>query len=238
MLFEFLLFFGFAQTLGLLGTLLHTRKLPPDRRAQLHRKFAIYFLVTLLVPLASLSSPMFMALCATIALTGLYEIWHALRGRPAWQGRALALYLPIAGLFICFAVQSSMETILLVYCAIAALDGFSQMFGQLLGRTPLAPRISPAKTLEGSLGGIAAGLFFYWALSDFSVRLETLGWIALVLIAGILGDLLASACKRQAQIKDFSQLIPYHGGVLDRFDSFILAAAAHWLLPIPNGGVH
>ena len=232
MLRTFLLFFFIAQALGLIGTLIHTRRLDAERRARTHKKFFIYFVVTLLVPLASMERLVFVLLCSMIVAVGLYELYSLRIAGRACRWWAGLTYAAIAVGFVWFAFKVRPEVIILVYCAIAALDGFSQIFGQLLGRTKLAPRISPSKTLEGSVGGVAAGLFFFAALNGFAVSLQMLGWMALVLICGIVGDLLASAYKRAAQVKDFSRLIPHHGGVLDRFDSFMLAAAVYAVLPL------
>lgn len=96
--------------------------------------------------------------------------------------------------------------------------------GSLIGKTPLARSISPKKTIEGSIGGwtltvISSVLYFHLFLGK-----DWIFTIALALIAGIfgtLGDLVESKLKRTAGIKDTGQLMPGHGGILDRFDAFI-----------------
>lgn len=109
-------------------------------------------------------------------------------------------------------------------------DTMAYIVGSLIGRTPLTP-ISPKKTWEGTAGGILlaaciAGFIAYRLDSPALMDLSLAGWIllaALVSIAGTLGDLLESKLKRMAGVKDSGQLMPGHGGFLDRFDSLLLA---------------
>jgi phosphatidate cytidylyltransferase len=117
---------------------------------------------------------------------------------------------------------------------IAVSDSAQFYAGRLLGRRKLAPAISPAKTVEGALGGLlaagAAGLALGpWGVPGWSpVRC---GLVAAVLaIAGMVGDLFESLLKRSAGVKDSSQLIPGHGGVLDRLDSYLFAAPVFYLI--------
>jgi phosphatidate cytidylyltransferase len=102
--------------------------------------------------------------------------------------------------------------------------------GLRLGRRPLAPRISPKKTIEGALGGLAATVLIAalgssWIWPRLSVT--TALWVGAVLaVVGMLGDLSESAVKRAAGVKDSGTIIPGHGGVLDRLDSLIFSSAA------------
>lgn len=96
--------------------------------------------------------------------------------------------------------------------------------GSLMGKTPLAPTISPKKTLEGSIGGwiftiAAAVLYFHLFMGKNWGYAISLGIIAGFF--GTVGDLIESKLKRSAGIKDSGQLMPGHGGLLDRFDAFI-----------------
>ncbi|HRI43935.1 MAG TPA: phosphatidate cytidylyltransferase [Fimbriimonadaceae bacterium] len=105
-------------------------------------------------------------------------------------------------------------------------DTLAILAGRTLGRVKLAPRISPGKTLEGALANLAGCLAAAWALGLW-LEVETWRWVAVGLTAGILGqvgDLSESALKRRFGVKDSGVVLPGHGGVLDRLDSFFLTA--------------
>jgi len=93
------------------------------------------------------------------------------------------------------------------------------------------PKLSPKKTIEGTLGGVIAAIIAALTLRslvDFSIPQALLVGLMLS-IAGLVGDLTASWLKRINDIKDFSRMLPGHGGVLDRFDSLLVAAPAFWV---------
>ena len=100
--------------------------------------------------------------------------------------------------------------------------------GSTLGKHKLCPEISPKKTVEGAVGGILSSIVVSLILVfAFSVTEKLLAALILTVpfcILGMIGDLLASAIKRTAGIKDYGNLIPGHGGILDRFDSIIMIA--------------
>ena len=106
--------------------------------------------------------------------------------------------------------------------------------GTLLGKHKLCPNISPKKTVEGAIGGIAWSLLITVALCfGFSFSEKLLVTLLLTVpfcILGMIGDLFASAIKRTAGIKDYGNLIPGHGGVLDRVDSILMIVPAMMLL--------
>ena len=111
---------------------------------------------------------------------------------------------------------------------IVASDSAQYYSGRALGRRKLAPLVSPAKTVEGALGGLVAaalagGLLVEWAMPGLGVVPGTLLGAALSAV-GIMGDLFESMLKRSAGVKDSSNLIPGHGGLLDRIDSYLFAA--------------
>lgn len=106
-------------------------------------------------------------------------------------------------------------------------DTFAYLTGKSIGKTKLFERISPNKTIEGSIGGLLLTLITAGILSIYFTQYSLLQWLGLSLIIstfGSLGDLVESMFKRAANIKDSGNLIPGHGGVLDRFDSLIFAA--------------
>lgn len=105
-----------------------------------------------------------------------------------------------------------------------ANDSGAYGIGSRIGKTPLAPHISPKKTWEGAIGGSIITLLTTVLCANFMTNFEVADWIVLsviVVILGSLGDLVESLFKRSLQIKDSGKLLPGHGGLLDRFDGFI-----------------
>lgn len=106
--------------------------------------------------------------------------------------------------------------------------------GKTIGKHKLAPAVSPKKTIEGSIGGIfanllIAGLYQFFFMPE--VSLEVMLLIAVLTgAAGQIGDLFISVLKRDGGIKDSSQLLPGHGGILDRIDALLLALPVAWIL--------
>ena len=114
-------------------------------------------------------------------------------------------------------------------------DSFALFTGMLIGKHKLAPEISPKKTIEGAVGGSVMGTIvasaFYVTVISSSVPLPLVLIITMVLSAvGQMGDLAFSAIKRYYGQKDFSDLIPGHGGILDRFDSLVFVVLAFVLV--------
>lgn len=114
-----------------------------------------------------------------------------------------------------------------VFITTWACDTGAFFTGLLLGKTPLAPTISPNKTLEGSLGGVlssavASAIYAAYFLPEISILYAVVFGICISVVAQA-GDLSASLIKRYCNIKDFSNIIPGHGGVLDRLDSALFA---------------
>jgi phosphatidate cytidylyltransferase len=104
--------------------------------------------------------------------------------------------------------------------------------GVSMGRTPLAPRISPNKTVEGLLGGcllavVIALIARAWFLPSFTI-IDALVLGVMLTVAGLVGDLSESMFKRGAGVKDSGGLIPGHGGMLDRLDSLLLTAPTYY----------
>ena len=110
-------------------------------------------------------------------------------------------------------------------------DSGAYCCGSLLGRHKLFPRISPGKSWEGSVGGAVFVLVAAWAISSFldGQMLTLPEWLGLgltVVVFGTWGDLVESLFKRTLGIKDSGNILPGHGGMLDRFDSSLLAIPA------------
>jgi phosphatidate cytidylyltransferase len=109
-------------------------------------------------------------------------------------------------------------------------DTTAYFVGRAIGKHPLAPHISPKKTWEGSIGSMLGSLLVAYAVS-FWIRIplpHLLIMAAIGNIAGQMGDLLESAYKRSAGVKDSGGLLPGHGGILDRIDALILCIPVIW----------
>jgi phosphatidate cytidylyltransferase len=120
---------------------------------------------------------------------------------------------------------NALPLLLVVLIFIWSNDTFAYLVGRAVGKTPLFTRISPKKTIEGTLGGILVTMGIAWFIYSPSYpigHIPFLFFAATVCITGILGDLVESMFKRQWGIKDSGNILPGHGGILDRFDSFIL----------------
>ncbi len=129
----------------------------------------------------------------------------------------------------------------LIFISSWICDSCAYLTGILIGKHKLAPGLSPKKSLEGAVGGIAGsalagGLYGYFAVGSMLPE-QGMVW-SFVLIGGLgavisqIGDLAASAIKRNHEIKDYGHLIPGHGGIMDRFDSVIFTAPMIYALAV------
>lgn len=153
-------------------------------------------------------------------------------------GRALIGFLLIwffiHGIFLMHLGPIGVGACIFAIVNVSITDSFALIFGRIFGRNKFRPVLSPKKTWEGVFGGIMmAGIAGYVAqpLLDPLTAVETAGLAVMMAIIGTMGDLMLSALKRDLELKDWSQMLPGHGGILDRVDSFILVAPAlYWTL--------
>jgi phosphatidate cytidylyltransferase len=123
--------------------------------------------------------------------------------------------------------------LLLLLAVIVVSDSAQYYTGRAFGKRPLSPAISPKKTIEGAIGGVVFGTaaFVIGGRYLFAVPIWSLVLIgAAMSLLGIVGDLFESLLKRSAGVKDSSNLIPGHGGVLDRIDSWLFAAPVYYMV--------
>jgi phosphatidate cytidylyltransferase len=127
------------------------------------------------------------------------------------------------------------DAILLLIVTLIVSDSAQYYAGRKFGRRRLAPGISPSKTVEGALGGLALGtaamtLGGLWVFRGANVNVWLLLLTSVAVVAlGMVGDLFESLLKRSAGVKDSSALIPGHGGVLDRIDSWLFAGPVFYV---------
>jgi len=184
-----------------------------------------------------------------LALAGIAVLAWRLPGGPAGYVRDVTagmfalVYLPLMAAFVALMLNQpdgSRRAIIFVVLTVCSDTG-GYAAGILVGKHPLAPKISPKKTWEGATGSLvfclAAGAIMVPQLLSGHV------WQGLVLglaavIAATLGDLAESMIKRDLELKDMGRLLPGHGGIMDRIDSFLVMAPVIWLLLavfVPNG---
>ena len=127
-----------------------------------------------------------------------------------------------------------MDYLLILALATLGADTGAYFTGMLWGKHKLNPRLSPKKTIEGSIGGIVLGTVLsvaYGAYSGVDIPFYVLLVMCFVLtMTGQVGDLTFSSIKRTFEVKDYSQLLPGHGGILDRFDSILFNAMVFGVL--------
>lgn len=132
---------------------------------------------------------------------------------------------PLSYLIVLRGLPSGGKWIMLLLMVIWLNDTCAFAAGRTIGRTKLCPGISPKKTVEGAVAGLAGGMLAGYAVNIFfnlgAGAAEVLGLSLIIGAVGIIGDLAESLLKRSVNVKDSGTIIPGHGGVLDRIDSLI-----------------
>lgn len=119
------------------------------------------------------------------------------------------------------------KVIISVFILIWTNDTFAYLVGKSIGKTKLLEKISPKKTIEGLLGGIVFAIIGSFIISQYYIQESAFKWIVTALLVGVfgtIGDLIESKFKRVANVKDSGNIMPGHGGILDRLDSVIFVA--------------
>ncbi len=198
-----------------------------------------YYLVTYIVQDASYA--VMVILLAMIAMMSVYVFgfpkYHANQVMDAYFA---LIYAPVMLSFVLLTRQldDGIYLVWMIFISSWISDTFAYLAGVMLGRHKLAPVLSPKKSVEGSVGGIVGAALFgalFGAYLDSTLGQEQYVMI-LAVVGGVgsvisqVGDLAASAVKRNHEIKDYGNLIPGHGGIMDRFDSVIFTAPITYFL--------
>lgn len=222
--------------LGTVGIYFINRKKDPESRRKAWIKHVTYFFVTSLVFFSiAIEATLFRYLAVIIIIAGFLELTNLYvksgnRHTLFFILSMLVLTALSAGFFLFSGMGQGL--ILFSFLILCIFDGFSQVTGQLLGKRKLFPEISPNKTVEGLIGGatvsvLSALVFRNIIPEDWPAAMLTASVVVLFAFAG---DAAKSLYKRKYNVKDFSRLIPGHGGFLDRFDSLIAGGAGVALL--------
>jgi phosphatidate cytidylyltransferase len=192
-------------------------------------KYCVFFLIVHgIVLLALIGRDVSLPFFASILIVGGVELLRIARRH---RVSSVAAYAALAAGMLGLVWSEAGRVVVFAFLVTASFDGFSQISGQNFGHHQLAPRISPAKTIEGAIGGLLGTVVVGLWLRPL-IEIDASGAMLcsiLICVAALCGDLLASMIKRMNGIKDFSALIPGHGGILDRFDSFIMVGCGWWL---------
>ncbi|MBN2698245.1 MAG: phosphatidate cytidylyltransferase [Bacteroidales bacterium] len=224
--------------LGTIGIYLINRKKDYQVKRKAWIKHIVYFLITNIIFFSIAVDPIvFRILAILIIIAGSIELGNLFRQSGYMHRRFFLLSFCIfAVLSLGFYLFSQMDNryILFAFLILSIFDGFSQVSGQLFGKRKLMPAISPNKTVEGLIGGtlfaVLSALVFRSIIGTEPLKAILLACV--VALFAFVGDAAKSVYKRKYLVKDFSNLIPGHGGVLDRFDSLIAGGAGVALLTL------
>ena len=226
----YLIIVGYFIIGGIAFYFINRKKEPSDARKNRTKYIAYMVIINILFFSIVITTVAFRVVSIVIITGGLCELFKLYRDSNYEKKRfffiSLSLFILLSVGFYFFSGMGK-GLILFTFLALSIFDSFSQITGQLWGKRKILPGISPSKTLEGLSGGtiiaVFSSLFFKGLIEETPIN-------PLLLSAGIvtfafIGDFAASYYKRNYKVKDFSNMIPGHGGFLDRFDSLIAAGA-------------
>jgi len=172
-------------------------------------------------------------------------VWHLFRDGPrdfiGSSGATILCIFYVAWFFSHLVLIRNLEygnrLLVVLFLIIWASDVAAYGVGRFLGKHKIAPSVSPKKSWEGALGGLLGGMwasvgsfYFFMGAERWPGLLWSLAIGSLVTVGGMFGDFIESAIKRDAQVKDSGTFLPGHGGLLDRFDSIMVAAPIFFYL--------
>lgn len=218
-----MVFMGCMSTFELLSICNH-----PKAKIYLYPLIGLYLLLSLLLPSTLLvPSEYIMLFLLILVICGVFDASMSMNRLSYYF---MASTLVAFGIHMTYHMRMNLSVYYLVLLAFATLgaDTGAYFAGRTFGKHKLNVRLSPNKTVEGSIGGIILGGLLgsaYGILMKLSLPIYIIIMISFVLAStGQIGDLTFSSIKRTFEVKDYSQIFPGHGGVLDRFDSIIFNA--------------
>jgi len=240
MLQRLLAYVGLLFIFGaILVVLIHVaRKTPSRQRKADWLKYGVYMMIIIGILLSAyLGKIVVSGLALFIAAGGARELYINIRHTRLPAMALSIVFFVVLAFFLAHLLIGEAPlwypSFAYLFLLVSVTDSFSQLWGRLLGRHKLCPVISPAKTVEGLVGGFAsvvAAAFLFQFLAPAPGLAVPIVMAVTLAASATAGDLAFSLIKRRISIKDFSQLLPGHGGVLDRFDSLIVAApVSYWL---------
>ena len=154
--------------------------------------------------------------------------------KPQLLFNTLYIWLPLATLAL-WATQNAeiaKDHLYFFFIVIWCYDSLAYVVGKTIGKRPIFPKISPKKTIEGTVGGIILTLVVVFFLKNYLLNIDSnvFALALIVIVFSILGDFLESYLKRKLNIKDSGNIMPGHGGILDRIDSILFAAIPYIVL--------
>jgi len=186
----------------------------------------------------SYSETTFRLLFAILGIISIYEIWKLRKGKNKFLA-LLYILLPFFLIQLFVTIDSNPNTnfdsslILLILVLTWTFDTFAYLFGVTFGKHKIMPSISPKKSWEGFAGGFVFTIITAYITSEYlsTINVEIIIITSLLLpFTATLGDFIASFYKRQAGVKDSGNLIPGHGGILDRMDAFMITIPMIYIL--------
>ncbi len=171
-----------------------------------------------------------------IQIVSVFAIYKRLKKgfKPQLLFNTLYIWLPLASL----AIWSSQNTeiakdhLLFFFIIIWSYDSFAYLVGKAIGKRPIFPAVSPKKTVEGTIGGILITSIIAVIISRyfFTINSNAVVLAIIIILFSILGDFVESYLKRKLGVKDSGNIMPGHGGILDRIDSMLFASIPFVLL--------
>ena len=218
--------------IGSIGIFVISKKRPEEAGKLWLKYFVFLALMILHLVTIVMGTCYYIALMVLFAAAGLYEILSITRKFFKIRVLSIGAYVVIVFLMYRFISKVPNHFVLFFFISTLIMDAFSQIFGQLLGKHQIT-QISPNKTYEGMAGGVIMCIIGGYYMKVLLGSPEAITMMIISLLIGIFafsGDLLASYLKRKVGVKDFSALLPGQGGVLDRYDSWIIAGVTFFVL--------